>query len=87
MADTATYTVTTRDTENAAQYSSFLLAHQITATSDDEGVCMISKNWGTVCLLKNSSTLDTYRVNTAGWDTAVAAFSTAQSDIVTVMKA
>ena len=89
VADTTTYTVVAQDTINQAKFSSFLISHQITTTADKDGVCMISSEDGTVCLLQNAADdgADTYRVNTTKWATAIAAYSANQAEIITNMAA
>ena len=66
-----------------------MLSLKITsADAEDSGVCMMDSSWGTVCLLENSAkdSLDTYRVSTTKWATAIAAYSSDQGDIIDTMK-
>ena len=85
VADTTAYTVTEYDTTNAEKFSSFFISHEVTTGgAEDDSVCFISSVWGTVCLVENSSAaIDTYRVSTSNWETAVAAFSSTEEDIIT----
>lgn len=78
VAATETYSVTDQDTINQEKFSGFLISNEITSTATDDGVCMISSVYGTVCLLQNSGDdgMDTYRINTSKWATAIAAYST-----------
>lgn len=84
VADTTAYTVSEYDTTNAEKFSSFFISHEVTTGgAEDDGVCFISSVWGTVCLIEQSSVIETYRVSTSQWDTAVAAFSSTEEDIIT----
>ena len=85
VADTTAYIVTEYDTTNAEKFSSFFISHEITTGgAEDDSVCFISSVWGTVCLVENSSAaIDTYRISTSSWETAVAAFSSTEEDIIT----
>jgi len=49
---------------------------------------MISSVYGAMCLLENSGTdgMDTYRLSSTDWATAVAAFSSTEADVVAALK-
>ena len=80
--------VTAADTTNAEKFSSFFLSLKITTgAAADDSVCFRSTKWGAVCLVDSGSdAIATYRVSTTQWDTAVAAFSANQGEIVTSIK-
>ena len=88
VADTTAYVVTDADTTNSEKFSSFFLSLKIkTGAAADDSVCFRSSRWGAVCLVDSGSdAIATYRVSTTQWDTAVAAFSANEGDIVTSIK-
>ena len=88
VADPTAYVVTTADTTNAAKFSGFFLSLKIkTGAAADDSVCFRSSRWGAVCLVDSGSdAIATYRVSTTQWDTAVAAFSANEGEIVTSIK-
>ena len=49
---------------------------------------MINSVYGALCLLENSGTngMDTYRLSTTDWATAVAAFSANEGEVITALK-
>ena len=75
VADTDAYVVTPQDTINAAKFSSFVASFYLVVNDSYDGVCIISSKDGTVCLLQNvaKDAMQTYRVNTTKWQTAITA--------------
>ena len=88
VADTTAYVVTDADTTNSEKFSSFFLSLKITTgAAADDSVCFRSSRWGAVCLVDSGSdAIATYRISTTQWDTAVAAFSANEGEIVTSIK-
>ena len=72
VADTTAYDVSDYDTINAAKFSGFMLSMELTTTAQYDGVCLISDEWGTVCLGRNSGndSMLTYRCSTTDWTSA-----------------
>ena len=63
------YFSTEMDRLNALKFSPFMISHKIATNVTDQGVCMVSYDWGAVCLLSNDNYdgMVTYRLGIQDW--------------------
>ena len=71
-------------TTNAAKFDEYLIYWKCNSGAQKDGCCMVESENGAICTIDQTTdgtVMTTYRLKTAEWTAAVAAFATNQASI------